>query len=685
MNTNVNQITISAQEDFLESLSSTSSLNALAELIWNGLDAESDQVEVRLVSNNISGLEEIHIKDHGTGIPHDEIQILFGNLGASWKKQKGRLNGRALHGKNGQGRFKAFALGSHVTWASTFRSGTEHYSYQISGRSSALDSLTFTDPVLVTDASTGTGTDVIICEIEKSHGALLSDDAPLELAKLFAAYLSQYPNVRIILNGTQIDPSALQEFKKELQLPPIELSGGKVVNASVSIVEWKMPTKRAIHLCDASGVSLHELEAGVHAPGFQFTAYVKCDHFRELDKTNSLILEDLNVDVKAIVSKSKDALRAHFRKRLAARQYQIVERWKDEHIYPYEEKSVLTPVEEAERQVFDILGVNLEAYLPNFDEADQSARKFTFRILAQALRDNPESVQKIITEVLNLKKEEQEDLAQLLSKTPLSAIISSANIVANRLDFLVALDNLLFDKETKKKLLERDQLHKILEKEAWIFDEDFSLAGTEQRLEEVLLKHIGILGEREDGSTAVVVGDDGTGRIDLMLSRTIQPRTGKYDYLIVELKRPSKKIDDEVITQVKKYAMAVAADERFNGIPATWTFIAVSNELTDFARNDASQPNRPQGQVYASPNGNITVWVREWADVINCARARLQFVNSRLSYEANRDSAKAYLQKTHAKFIPVEDAVDPDGSNDPAESESGTKPPVDDVGPSREG
>ena len=254
--------------------------------------------------------------------------------------------------------------------------------------------------------------------------------------------------------------------------------------------------------------------------------------------------------------------------------------------------------------------------------------------------------------MLNLKKEEQETLAELLEATSLSNIISSAKTVANRLDFLVALENLIFDKETKKKLLERDQLHKILENEPWIFDEEFALSGSEERLEEVLEKHVGILGERADGETSVVVGNGKTGRIDLMLSRAISPRSGEMDYLVIELKRPSRKIDDDVITQVKKYAMAVAGDERFKGVPAKWKFIAISNEMDEYAKNDASQLDRPAGQVWISPSGNITVWVRAWAEVINTARARLQFINKSLSYEASRDTARAYLEKTHAKFIP---------------------------------
>lgn len=244
----------------------------------------------------------------------------------------------------------------------------------------------------------------------------------------------------------------------------------------------------------------------------------------------------------------------------------------------------------------------------------------------------------------------------------------TAKTVANRLDFLKALDNLLFDKETKKKLLERDQLHKILEDEAWIFDEDFTLSGSEERMEEVLEKHVGLLGARADGATSVVVGDDKTGRVDLRLSRAISPRSGEMDYLVVELKRPTKKIDDEVITQIKKYAMAVAGDERFHGVPAKWKFVAISNEMNDFAKQDSNQPNRPRGLVWESEKKNITVWVREWAEVINTAQAKLEFVNTSLNYQANRESSRAFILEKHAKYVPNAETVESEESEDDSES-----------------
>jgi hypothetical protein len=151
------------------------------------------------------------------------------------------------------------------------------------------------------------------------------------------------------------------------------------------------------------------------------------------------------------------------------------------------------------------------------------------------------------------------------------------------------------------------------------------------------------------------------------------PRSGEMDYLVAELKRPSKKIDDVVITQIKKYAMAVARDERFHGVPAKWKFVAISNEMNDYAKSDSNQTGRPRGLVWASDSGDITVWVREWAEVINTARARLNFVNAKLAYEANRESSKDYLQKAHAKFIPNVDQTELDDSDDDGGEKEGAE------------
>jgi hypothetical protein len=71
-------------------------------------------------------------------------------------------------------------------------------------------------------------------------------------------------------------------------------------------------------------------------------------------------------------------------------------------------------------------------------------------MLKQAIERSPEEMQLILTEVLELPKAKQEDLAKLLRKTSLAAVISSARMVADRLEFLSGLEAMLFDPDLKK-------------------------------------------------------------------------------------------------------------------------------------------------------------------------------------------------------------------------------------------
>lgn len=643
-------IPISPKQDFLDRVGSAAPIKAVAELIWNGLDACAKVVEVSFKFNGLNGLEEIRIKDDGTGIDEGKVKSYFGDIGESWKRNQNRFNGRTLHGKDGEGRFKAFALGAFVKWVTVYLDvdgGCKKY--EITGRANPY-SFEYSTPVAVSGC---TGTEVVIANIkDRCLGVLTSEKAPVEFARIFAPYLVRNPDTVLRIDGREIVPSDFCHVVYSKTLEVVRRVAGTECQIFLEIIEWNQPVERGISLCDLSGIELHSVDAKLRAKGVNFTIQLKSDYFVGLAKDNRLVLEDMDPDVAGILQIAREDARSYFRERRLEEQASIVAHWKAEEIYPYDEKVDLSPIERAERQVFDIIGVNIEDYLPKFDDADKAQKKFTFKLIAQAITNNPGSLQKIITDVLGLKKEDQDDLADLLGKTDLTNIIRSAKTVANRLDFLTGLENLLFDNESKKALLERDQLHKILQNEAWIFDENFALTASEATLEDVLRLHIEKLGKRCDDDSIVMRENGGRGRVDLMFSLSNRPRVGETDHLIVELKRPSKKIDSEVYTQITSYAYAVAADPRFQKSSTHWKFIAVSDELDDYVRMQAHQKDRPVGQVFVSDDKMIEVWTLTWTEVLHNAKARLEFINKALSYSADRDSSREYLTKKYERFIP---------------------------------
>jgi hypothetical protein len=660
MGTKINEsfrpLKIVATADHISSLTQASAMGAISELIWNGFDASSEEIDIFYNFNEMDGLDTIIVQDYGKGIPFKDAEQYFSSIGDSWKKSKKKNYHHPLHGQNGKGRFKAFSLGSHVEWQTTYEDekGLNHYS--IIGTDNNLKEFKTTE--LVNPENKKCGTRVIISNLyQKKADELLKDKFSRDITKKFAAYLADFSNLSIRINGGTINPKDFQVHKKEYDISEYfeHLSEHPFI---LTIVEWSIETDRKIHLCSTRGISLAEYEpkTRIRAKGFNFTAYIKSAYFEELEKNSNIQdLIGLDPNINYIIDAVINKIQGHFRSRIAHQYQDAVKQWKEDKIYPYQDDESLTEVKKAEKDVFDILAVNVQNFLPNFYKTERTSKKFMFKLIAQAISENPESVQKIITEVLGLQKEEQDKLAELLGNTTLSSIISSSTIVANRLNFLDGLAELLFGQKTKKSFTERDQLHKILENESWIFDEQFALSQTEETLNKVLEKHLSKLGDRSDTVDTVdpvLLPDGRQGRIDLMLSKTNQPRVGEFDYLVVELKRPSKKIDSEVLNQIEKYAIAVAEDERFLHTKANWTFLAISNELDSYAKRKANQRDLPPGVVFQDGELNIKVIVKSWAEIINEAKAKLQFINQHLQYKVTQKSLRKHLEDMHGNFIP---------------------------------
>jgi len=309
-------------------------------------------------------------------------------------------------------------------------------------------------------------------------------------------------------------------------------------------------------------------------------------------------------------------------------------------------------VQVVERQVFDIVALNVVSSIPDFQAQDQRNRKFQLRMLRQAIERSPEELQLIVGEVLGLPKRKQEELAKLLRRTTLSAIISAAKLVADRLDFLAGLETMLFDAELKKHFKERSQLHRILADNTWVFGEEFALTVDDQSLTEVLRQCLKATGHEIVVNERVKRVDGTIGIVDLMLSRRVpSAREDEHDHLVVELKAPRVKIGMAETSQVKGYAFAVQEDERFRGVPARWTFWLVSNDMDAYARNEVRQANCPEGVLWESQDHRSRILVKTWAQILHDCRTRLKIFQNELNHNADRDASLDYLKQTYARIL----------------------------------
>jgi len=669
---NIEHVAISIQDDFLARQTRALPIAALAELIWNSLDGEASRVDVEFERKDLAGgLSKIVVYDNGEGFPRSEAAKLFGNLGGSWKRvtRRTRTKGRMVHGQEGRGRYKAFALGRSIEWKVCYLDNGNPKAFEIKLLESDLKDVAITEER--DTPGQAAGVIVEITDITRDFKVFSSDEGLQELAETFALYLISYKDVSVFIGGQRLDPETAISTQEKLPLPPVKDADGTEYPAELHLIEWRADTKRTLYLCSENGFPLDQVETRFHVPGFSFSAYLKSPYIAALHNDGRLGLAEMVPELRAAIEIAREAIKEHFRERAAQKARNVVEEWKAADIYPFKGEPA-TPVEKAERQVFDIVAVNVQEFAPELAEASPKARALHLRMLRHAIERGPNDLQLIFREVLDLPERKQKELAALLQETTLSAIITAAKTVADRLKFIAALESIVFDPETKGRLKERSQLHRILAENTWVFGEEYNLWASDKDLKRVLEKHRKILDPNIVIDDPVKVIGKKRGIIDLMLSRaTRRHRANDIEQLIVELKAPKVKISAEEITQAKRYAMAVSKDERFHTVSGVrWHFWIVSNGYDDYAKEEIAGGPDPARQLIHRKD-NIAVGIKTWGELIEENRARLQFFQEQLQHSADESAAIRYLQERHSKYLEGVVEIDDDAANEDDDGEKG--------------
>ena len=644
---------VEAQEDFVEKLTVASPAQALAELIWNGLDAEATKVEVDVDSSDL-GLASIRVRDNGHGIPPEDAEELFSHLGGSWKRRTDTSkNGkRRLHGEEGKGRFRALALGRVAEWLVTARDRTNQLArYRIIVIKDSAKQFTVSTPSLAEDG-TKSGVEVTISEPYKQW-RLESPNILQELNETYAIYLMEYPGVHVTFLGTRLDPTKLIQVRKTFALSSVPNGDAEPFPVELEIVEWKTETERMLYLCSEDKFPLHRIVPGIQAPGFNFSAYLRSAYISQLHAQGTLEIGTLDSRLNDAIENAKSTLRGHFKARTKEKLKGLVEQWKAEKIYPYENDPTTTG-QEVERKVFDLVAVNVATNLPDFEQQDQRNKKFQLRILKQAIERSPEELQIILDEVLGLPQQKQEELAKLLKQTTLSSIISASNMVADRLNFINGLETMLFDKELKQTFKERSQLHRILTENTWVFGEEFALTVDDQSLTEVLRAHLKVAKLKTIVNEPVRRIGGSRGVVDLMLSRRVPTnREEELSHLVVELKAPTVIAGSKESGQIKSYAFAVQSDERFRCVPTRWSFWLVVNDMDEYVKKETHVKEKPEGLLWESDDPNVPskIWVKSWAQILHDCKTRLRIFQQALNLSADKDIALDYLRKMYERIL----------------------------------
>ena len=301
---------------------------------------------------------------------------------------------------------KAFSLGSNVIW----HSDCNGQRFSVSGELSDLKTFQISD----TAKSKLRGCSVEITEISKDFEIRNEHGFADRVRDVFALQLYEDRNFCIIYDGEKIDAA---EAIRSVTPIPIEVGTDEDTSflATLDIVEWKRSVDRKLLLCLPGKFSFHEMAPGIQARGFNFTAYLTSEHFQTLADEDREGLVELDAPSKALIDAAKDAMRVHFREREAQRSRDKIEEWQLAGVYPYAGRAE-DPIERNERQVFDVVALNLSDYSSEFETSPKKTQQLVFQLLKAAVENGPSTLPGLLAQVINLPPERQEEMTSLAGK-----------------------------------------------------------------------------------------------------------------------------------------------------------------------------------------------------------------------------------------------------------------------------
>ncbi|MBV7652723.1 ATP-binding protein [Streptomyces albidoflavus] len=644
-------VLLEAGDDLVRQLShEREAVKAVLELVWNSLDADATKVDVVIERAGTTGVDKIVITDDGDGITPEKARTAFKQVGNSDKRVGGATDrlGRPLHGKAGRGRLRAFALGDSTRWTSTARAA-DGAMMRTRIESDIRRRTTWAIDCQRAAETDHPGTKVELWGKQAHHlNKLLEPKAVTQITAALAPYLLTWTDVQVTYEGQCIDPQT-QIHAEEFEDLSFDYEG-QSHPFHIRLIHWRTGAERTIALCDDASAPVESFDVSAEHADFSYTAYVLWAPMPQHRNEVHLITLGGDTPLAALLRVTREWISTRLEERRRRQRRQLVDRWIEEGVYPYPRRAEDDQAR-AEQATFDLVATSINRHITG----DRTKKRLTLSLLQNSLRHNPDQMVEILERVLSLSGDDVSHLHGLLHQTSLSNIIRASSIVTSRLQFLTALEHLVFDVETYGAVKERDHLHKILERELWVFGEEFNMMrSSEIGLTRMLEHHRRAVGWDPTPDAPVRAVDGGTRRVDLMLSAESHEHD-RVRHLVIELKAPSVDADREQALQVDDYMQAVLKEPRFANIETTWDFYLVVRSVKDRLKPALRQANKPEG-LYSEPtqyeHTSVRVWVRTWSEILREAKQRLEFVKNGIDHNSSLEEALAYLRHRHGDLIP---------------------------------
>ena len=606
---------------------------ALAELIWNGFDAGASQVEILFDTNEIEHVNQLTIKDNGSGIDYRNLPMTFGTLLDSVKKVSYQRSSY-VHGQKGKGRFSFTTFARRATWHTLVNPEGKAYAYSITIASNNKDEYDRTERKEVA-ADTPTGTEVVLTHLFGVTASSFQSQAFFEfLCQEFGwfLFLNRKNKFSLLINGEELNYSnIIAEYDvKALILDEEE----KSYSFDLTFIRWKtrIGDRYYYYFLNQKKREAAKLLTSFNnnAIDFHHSVYIESDFFNDFsfdrdDPGSRLIGKNQSHPVyrelvrelhKYLSKKEQQFIHREAADRLL-REYQVL------GILPVIAKNRL---EQEKNQQLEKLIKELYALQPKLFKSLRKEQQKLFVGMLSILMASEERTQmvEVIAEVTELEESDRHALRGILEKDDLFSASQNLKLIENRNAVITMLQHfsdsdLLFEAE-------KEEIRKLMAENCWILGENYQLTSPNISNRDFLRESLTILdGTKKARSKSKKVDEipHYQSRPDVFVCRKrLLPSPGKGPYgieenILVDIKRPAYTLGQVDHRQAAAYLRYVIKNPAYNGGEQRWKFFLIADQVDAYIREQYEASARKAKPYLIHDLRNFEIYAMSWRDIFN--------------------------------------------------------------------
>ncbi|MDH7604059.1 MAG: ATP-binding protein [Melioribacter sp.] len=573
---------------------------AISELVANCYDADASEVFIDIKVDENKKIKEIIIEDNGCGMLPEEVKNIYLSLGYNKRNiiQETPKYKRKPIGNKGIGKLAGLGI-AKIMKVITFKEGIKsilEISRNYFEDKKDLNLLEFPLEINYDVDKTKCGTKIYL--INMLEHALELDTSGLRefLIKEFGLT----DNFYIYVNKQKLSPLDIKGERREIKdkIEGLGVISGKIVIAEI-LKDVKKPgiityvRGRAIE-----GPTLYDINTPSH--------YFNVAN-RIIGEINADFLDPDNPEMTIdnfIISTSRDSFNKSHPK------YQKYKTWVENLLIKISRELEKKQADERIKRINQ--NPNIQRILKNLPkplrEKFEDAIKTIIPRLNNLSDDNAntiiefiarlaetESMLQILESLNKASARDIENLSKLLEEWGIYEITALSNLIKNRLEVIKKINEMINSSSTK----EFPNIHKILEKNLWILDDNYKLYSSNQQLKTILQKELLDKNKHKllDKNKRIRARPD-------LICKNLLDR-----YLVIELKRPSYNITIKDYPQVMLYNNILK-----NNFPN-------SEKLDCYLigkKYDSSMSKEPTIQ------GKVTIYLKSYNEIIEEAKRRYE-------------------------------------------------------------